>query len=83
MRDAVSPSGQKSISSQPLSYYSDATLSQRLRLSAPRLAQARCELIALDLIAYDPPLYQVLSLPGTVPTSVHLKRLHAVLEGRS
>jgi hypothetical protein len=37
----------------------------------------------LDLIAFDPPLYQVLSLPGTVPTSVHLQRLHAVLEGRS
>jgi hypothetical protein len=66
-----------------LSYYSDATLSQRLRLPAPRLAQARGELIALDLIAYDPPLYQVLSLPGTVPTSIHLQRLHAVLEGRS
>jgi hypothetical protein len=52
-------------------------------LPAPRLAQARCELIALDPIAFEPPLYQVLSLPGTVPTSVHLQRLHAVLEGRS
>ena len=66
-----------------LSYYSDATLSQRLRLSVPRLAQARRDLIALDLIAFDPPLYQVLSLPGTVPTGIHLARLRAVLEGRS
>ncbi|MGV0952632.1 MAG: hypothetical protein ACOYB3_18445 [Azonexus sp.] len=66
-----------------LSYYSDATLSQRLRLPAHRLAQARGALIALDLLAFDPPLYQVLSLPGTVPTSVHLQRLRAVLEGRS
>jgi hypothetical protein len=66
-----------------LSYYSDATLCQRLRLPAQRLVQARRELIALDLIAFDRPLYQVLSLPGTVPAAVHLQRLHAVLEGRS
>jgi hypothetical protein len=66
-----------------LSYYSDATLAQRLRVSASRLAQARCDLIALDLIAFDPPLYQVLSLPGTVATSIHLTRLRAALERRS
>ncbi len=66
-----------------MSYYSDATLSQRLRLPAPRLAQARRDLIALDLIAFDPPLYQVLSLRGTIPPGIHLTRLRAVLEGRS
>lgn len=65
-----------------LSYYSEATLSRRLKLSLPRLAQARRDLVALDLIAYDPPLYQVLSLPESTPITVHLDRLHAVLSGR-
>ena len=67
-----------------LSYYADATLSlsQRLRLPADRLARARRDLIALDLIAYDPPLYQVLSLPETVPLAVQLERLRTSLEGR-
>jgi hypothetical protein len=66
-----------------LSYYGDATLARRLRLPPERLARARRDLIALDLIAFDPPLYQVLSLPGTVAASVHLERLHTVLGGRS
>lgn len=65
-----------------LSYYAEATLSRRLRLPADRLARARRDLIELDLIAYDSPLYQVLSLPGTVPVAVHLERLRAGLEGR-
>jgi hypothetical protein len=65
-----------------LSYYSDPTLAQRLHLTPQRLAQARRDLLALDLIAYDPPLYQVLSLPGTVPASVRLQRLRSALEGR-
>jgi hypothetical protein len=66
-----------------LSYYADATLSRRLRLPPERLARARRELIELDLIAFDPPLYQVLSLPETVPVSVRFERLRAALEGRS
>ena len=65
-----------------LSYYAEATLSRRLRLPSARLVQARRDLIALDLIAYDPPLYQVLSLPGAVPVAVYLDRLRARLEGR-
>jgi len=65
-----------------VSYYADATLSHRLRLPADRLARARRDLIGLDLIAYDPPLYQVLSLPQAVPVAVHLERLRAGLEGR-
>jgi hypothetical protein len=40
-------------------------------------------LIALDLIAYDAPLYQVLSVPECVPVDTRLARLRAVLEGRS
>ena len=65
-----------------LSYYSDASLSRRLNLDLRRLAQARRELIALDLIAYDPPLTQVLSLPESVPVAARIERLHAILGGR-
>jgi hypothetical protein len=46
-----------------LSFYSDATLACRLRLSQPVLAQAREELLNRDLIAHELPLVQVLSLP--------------------
>lgn len=66
-----------------LSYYADTTLSRRLRLPLTRLAQARRDRIALDLIAYDPPLHQVLSRSETVPVAVHLERLRTSLEGRS
>ena len=64
---------------QGLSYYGDAQLSKRLRLVPERLAQARRDLIDLDLIAYDPPLYQVLSLPEHVPVATRLARLRALL----
>jgi hypothetical protein len=47
-----------------LSFYSDTTLSCRLRLLQPVLEQAREELLARDLIAYQLPLVQVLSLPS-------------------
>jgi hypothetical protein len=47
-----------------LSFYSDHTLSSRLRLSATVLAQARQELLDRDLIAHQLPLVQVLSLPA-------------------
>jgi len=66
-----------------LSYYADATLSRRLGLDPRRLAQARVDLISLDLIAYDPPLYQVLSLPDGASVATHLAQLHAVLGDRS
>jgi hypothetical protein len=46
-----------------LSFYSDQTLSCRLRLPLSALAQAREELLNRDLIAYQVPLVQVLSLP--------------------
>ncbi len=48
-----------------LSYYGTATLASRLHLSEAELAAARSELMALDLIAWQAPLYQVLALPGT------------------
>lgn len=47
-----------------LSFYSDNTLSSRLKLALPALAQAREELLERDLIAYELPLVQVLSVPS-------------------
>ena len=47
---------------QGLSYYASATLAARLHLSMQELGAARAQLIAIDLIAYQTPLYQVLSL---------------------
>ena len=47
-----------------LSFYSDARLTCRLRLSQQVLEQAREELLQRDLIAYQLPLVQVLSLPS-------------------
>jgi hypothetical protein len=47
-----------------LSFYSDHTLTSRLRLSQPVLEQAREELLDRDLIAHQLPLIQVLSLPS-------------------
>jgi hypothetical protein len=46
-----------------LSYYSETTLALRLRTSEAAILQAREELITYDLIAYQSPLTQVLSLP--------------------
>jgi len=54
---------------QGLSYYGADTLAQRLRLSADELGAARAQLVALDLIAYEAPLYQVLALSGTAPAA--------------
>ena len=47
-----------------LSFYSDSTLTCRLRLTQPVLEQARQELLDRDLIAHQLPLVQVLSLPS-------------------
>ena len=51
---------------QGLSYYSDAGIRQRLPLDEPALVRARQELIRARLIAYESPLYQVLSLDPLV-----------------
>lgn len=47
-----------------LSYYSDNTLSLMVRTSLPSLLRARQELIDHDLVAYQAPLVQVMSLPA-------------------
>lgn len=45
-----------------LSYYSEHSLCRRLSMDHRALQQARRALIHLGLVAYDPPLYQVLAL---------------------
>ena len=51
---------------QGLSYYSDASISRLLPLDVLALPALRQELIAAQLIAYQRPLYQVLSLDEPV-----------------
>jgi hypothetical protein len=50
-----------------LSYYGESTLTARLHLSIEELVAARAQLIKIELIAYQAPLYQVLAIPGTTP----------------
>jgi len=60
-----------------LSYYGDASISRLLSMPPAQLEQARTDLIRLGLIAYERPLYQVLSLEPPVPprvTGVHSVR---------
>jgi hypothetical protein len=46
-----------------LSFYSDSSIAVRLRLREQAVVSAREELLIHDLIAHQPPLTQVLSLP--------------------
>lgn len=48
--------------SQGLSFYSDASLMSRLAMDAITMEEARGNLIATGLVAYQKPLYQVLAL---------------------
>jgi hypothetical protein len=55
-----------------LSYYSDASLMRRLNLDLVALSASRRQLVQTGLIAYEKPLYQVLSLEpagGSAPRS--------------
>ena len=69
-----------------LSYYSDASLTARLPLDRRALLDARQALISADLVAFEPPLYQVLSLDEHAraepppPRSATPRRLSDVLE---
>lgn len=47
---------------QGLSYYSDASLMRRLTMDQLQLSASRRQLLQAGLIAYEKPLYQVLSL---------------------
>ena len=60
---------------QGLSYYSDASLVRRLKMDPLVLSASRQQLVQAGLIAYEKPLYQVLSLdsveaPRSGPISV-------------
>jgi len=46
-----------------ISFWSDASIAARLRLDVTTVGRAREELLARDLVAYEPPLTQVLTLP--------------------
>ena len=50
---------------QGLSYYGSSSLMQRLHLSTEEFGAARRQLIELELVAYEAPLYQVLAIAGT------------------
>ena len=52
---------------QGLSYYGESTLMARMHLSSEELVAARTQLIKIELIAYQAPLYQVLAFPATAP----------------
>ena len=59
---------------QGLSYYSDATALRLLSLSNAQLREARAQLVAAGLIAYEAPFYQVLSLePTHAPVTTRLR----------
>ena len=63
---------------QGLSFYSDTSIAVRLRLREEQVVRAREELLTQDLVAYQPPLTQVLSLPQ--PRRVERGGLHALGE---
>jgi len=54
---------------QGLSYYSDASLMGSLRMDAQTLDCARQNLVRAGLVAYEDPLYQVLSLESCLQSS--------------
>jgi hypothetical protein len=67
---------------QGLSYYADASVARRLQLTSDDVSAGRAELIRAGLLAYEPPLVQVLSLErriiGTPPPRSSVSR-----DGRS
>lgn len=64
---------------QGLSYYSDAGIGALLPLDESALARARQELIRARLIAYEKPLYQVLSLDKPEPRLGQTQSLGEIL----
>lgn len=60
---------------QGLSFYRDTTLAVRLRMREEAVVAAREELLTHDLIAFQAPLTQVLSLP---PSRLQRRGLHAL-----
>ncbi len=52
---------------QGLSYYADRSVAHCLRITAEAVSTGRTELIRAGLLAYEPPLVQVLSLERRMP----------------
>ncbi len=71
---------------QGLSYYGEASLARMLSMPAARLQQARADLMRLELIAYEAPIYQVLGLdpppPARLPGVHGLKHSLAQLQAK-
>jgi len=73
---------------QGLSFYSDATLAVRLRMREEAVVAARDDLVVHDLVAYQAPLTQVMSvaaatrgawrLGGIAGTDAYVRRRRAV-----
>lgn len=64
---------------QGLSYYADESVAQRLRLPVEAVKTGRAELLRAGLLAYEPPLVQVLSLdrqPGNRKALDHASSGH-------
>jgi hypothetical protein len=56
--------------SRGLSYYGDVSIGRLLPMSQEQLERARADLIGAGLIAYERPLYQVLSLEPSEPPRI-------------
>ena len=65
---------------QGLSFYRDTTRAVRLRMREEAVVAAREELLTHDLIAFHPPLTQVLSLPASRLQRRGLHGLQALLQ---
>jgi hypothetical protein len=66
---------------QGLSYYSDTTIVAMLHLDVDHLHRARQELAAAHLVAYQKPLYQVLSLDEpAIPRQSQPQRIGDIFE---
>jgi len=62
---------------QGLSFYGEARLEQMLQLDRAALRRARADLLALGLITYREPLYQVLALEPAQAVVEHVQTLKA------
>jgi hypothetical protein len=54
---------------QGMSFYSDGAIQRRLKMSPVDLAAARAQLAQADMLAWQKPLYQVLSLDTDAATA--------------
>ena len=64
---------------QGLSYYQERTIGAMLHWNQDQLRAAREELVHHQLIAYEPPLYQILSLdPAPVPMPAVARQTQAL-----